>query len=142
MWALAVMEQLIGAWMDVVAWAAILAVLAACAGIVIRRDRRRVAAPQAAAVEIPVAQGRCRLTPQREWELVVRYAAGGLERQAALVALQHGTALKIAAAEHAYFRLVADCARICPTCATPLRQAAGGAGRSRPPERPAPRLAA
>jgi hypothetical protein len=59
------------------------------------------------------------LDPEQEWELVMRSAGEGLERGADLSVLQADTALKIEAAEHAYKRLVADCAKLCRTSAVP-----------------------
>jgi hypothetical protein len=52
------------------------------------------------------------LDREREWELVMRGAVEGLVQGTDLTALQADTARKIASAEHAYNRLLADCARL------------------------------
>jgi hypothetical protein len=49
----------------------------------------------------------------------VRHATQGLSRAAELPALQASAALKIESAEHAFNRLVADCAGLCRTLSTP-----------------------
>jgi hypothetical protein len=67
--------------------------------------------------ELPSAEPK--LEREREWELVMRRAREDLARGAELAALQADTALKIASAEHAYNRLVADCARLCGVTAVP-----------------------
>jgi hypothetical protein len=126
------MEHLTDAWGDVLAWTAVLAAVVACAGFAARIGRPgRTAAPVtkivevaavaevSAAAEVPAIAGPRRLDPAREWGLVILRATLDLERPAALAALQAEAGVKIAAAEHAYNRLVDDCANLCPTSATP-----------------------
>jgi len=120
------MQHLSGVWADVLAWVAILAGLAACAGLFVRHDRpRRPAPPRAgirtdldlaalnsAAHDLAATESPRRLGRAQEWSLVVRGASQDLERGAALAALQSEAALKLAAAEHAFNRLVADYANL------------------------------
>ena len=120
------MEHLIDIWGDVLAWAAMLAVVVACAGVSARIGRGSRTAPPvtripevAAATEVPAIEGPRRLDPAREWGLVILRATLDLERPAALASLQAAAGVKIAAAEHAYNRLVDDCANLCPSSATP-----------------------
>jgi hypothetical protein len=70
--------------------------------------QRREQAPQPVRVATPAA----RLDARREWEIVTGFLARELARMSEIAALQAGAALKIDAAEHAYNRIVADCARI------------------------------
>jgi hypothetical protein len=107
------MQHLSGLWGEIVAWAAILTAVAALASLIVRIDRRRPDArrTEAAVAEAPSTEGA--LDRQREWALVVRRAGEGLSRGAELAALQADTERKIASAEHAYNRLVADCALLC-----------------------------
>jgi len=126
-----IMEHLIDAWGDVLAWTAVLAAVVACAGLAARVGRPGRTAPPAAkiaemaaaaeesAAEAPAMQGPRRLDPAREWGLIILHATLDLEKPAALAALQAEAGVKIAAAEHAYNRLVDDCANLCPASATP-----------------------
>jgi hypothetical protein len=119
------MEHLIDVWGDVLAWGAVLALVAAGAGLATRLGERRRTRPilaHAVAVadaELAAAEGPHRLDPAQEWSLVVLHATLHLERFAALAALQADAARKIAAAEHAYNRLVDDCANLCPPASAP-----------------------
>jgi len=117
------MQNLSGVWADVLAYAAILAGLAACAGLAVRRDRPLRPAPPrtvgATHLSVAAAGAPHRLDPAREWSLVTRRATQDLDRAAGLAALQAEAALKLAAAEHAYNRLVGDCAQLCRTSAKP-----------------------
>src|SRR5262245_38292730 len=142
------MQQLIGTWADVLASGVILAALAACAALFVRRDQRLSrTAPPAIDLDVPAdvpVPAPNRPAADREWDLVIGHATRGLERQAALLTLQGETAQKIAAAEHAYNRLVADCAKLRPTSASPTvwspHEFAAGPSRSpRAPGRPAER---
>ena len=142
------MEHLIDIWGDVLAWAATLAVVVACAGVSARIGRRSRTAPPvtriaevAAATEVPAIEGPRRLDPAREWGLVILRATLDLERPAALASLQTAAGVKIAAAEHAYNRLVDDCANLCPSSATPtvvppLQRVAVSSSALRARERP------
>jgi hypothetical protein len=115
------MQHLSGNWADVLAWVAILAGLVACAGFIVRLGEPREPAPPIAAtdtaVEEPEVEGSRRLGPEREWALIVRHAAQGLDRSSTLATLHSDAARKIAAAEHAFDRLVADYASLCPASA-------------------------
>jgi hypothetical protein len=77
--------------------------------------RRRTAAPAA-----PVP----RLAPGRQWEIVVDLAARELARAPRIAALHAHAALKIDAAEHAFGRIVADCAKVCAAPLAPVPQPA------------------
>jgi hypothetical protein len=126
------MQHLSGVWADVLAWAAILAALAACAGLFVRRDRpHRAPPPLTVIVADPdlATEAPRRLGRAQEWRLIIRSASQGLEGGAALAALQSEAALKLAAAEHAFNRLVADYGNLRPHSATsPIA----------PPHRPTP----
>jgi hypothetical protein len=123
------MEHLIDIWGDVLAWAAVLAVVVACAGLAARIGPRNPKAPlvtkiaelaaAAEVAEVPTIEGPRRLDPAREWGLVIVRATLDPEKPAALAALQAEAEVKIAAAEHAFDRLVGDCANLCPLSATP-----------------------
>jgi hypothetical protein len=137
-----IMEQLSGSWADVLAMAAVLAAIAACAGLVTRiGGHRRLAppvteaAPVSEAPEPSAIDAPRRLDRAQEWALVIGHATRGLERGPAVAALQSKAALKIAAAEHAFNRLVADYAMLRPISATPTgeppREIAGARGRLR-----------
>ncbi|HWE19128.1 MAG TPA: hypothetical protein VG758_18405 [Hyphomicrobiaceae bacterium] len=105
---------------DVSGWAAVLAGLTALAGLVALVERRRRRAPRhAAAAKPPV-----RLEPAREWDLVLSRAAADLSRAPRVVALQADAAVKLAAAEHAFGRLVGDWQRLCGQPAAPVPEAA------------------
>jgi hypothetical protein len=120
------MEQLSGTWADLFAWAAVLACVAACAGIVTRIGGHRRAPPLVIEVT-PVSEiaepsrtdALGRLDPAQEWTLVIRHATRHVERGLGLATLQLEAKLKTAAAEHAYNRLVADCAMLRRISATP-----------------------
>jgi hypothetical protein len=123
------MEQLSGSWADVLAWAAVLAAIAACAGLVMPiGGHRRVAPPVAEAAPVSEAlvpsaiDAPRRLDRAQEWALVIGHATRDLERGPAVAALQSKAALKIAAAEHAFNRLVADYAMLRPMSATPTSE--------------------
>jgi hypothetical protein len=120
---LAIMQHLSSIWGDVLAWAVILAGLVTFAGLIVGRDRRRAPARPVtvadANLDLAAPEGSRSLTPEREWALVLRHATHDLERGASVAALQEDAALKIGAAEHAFNRLVTDCANLCPTSATP-----------------------
>jgi hypothetical protein len=111
------MQHLSGNWADVLAWVTILAGLVACAGLIVRLGEPRQPAPCVAltdtVVDAPEAEGSRRLGPEREWALVVRLATQGLDRSSTLATLHADAARKIAAAEHAFDRLVADYASLC-----------------------------
>ena len=102
-----------GVWSEVAGWTAVLAGLASLAYIIARIDRRSGTAPRAHAAPVR------RLGPAREWELAIRHAARDVSRAAELPALQASAAVKIDSAEHALNRLVADCARLRRTPASP-----------------------
>jgi hypothetical protein len=95
-------------------WAGVLAGLAAFAGLLSIFDRRRrVHAAHAgeAAPEVDLAH---------EWEAVMRRATRELARGPQVEALHADATTTIESAEHAYNRLVVDCARHCqlPTAPT------------------------
>ena len=100
------MQQLSEVWGDIAGWAAVLAGLAALAGLVVWTGRKSRVAPRAQAE--PEKLGHA-----REWELVMRRATQELSCGTELAALQASAALKIESAEHAFNRLAADCARLC-----------------------------
>jgi len=134
------MQHLSGNWADVLAWVTILAGLVVCAAFIVRLSGpRRPAAPVAiadAVVNEPEAEASRRLGPEREWALVVRLATQGLERSSTLTTLHADAALKIAAAEHAFDRLVADYASLClPSAASAaaLRHGRATTPRQSPP---------
>ncbi len=143
------MEHLIGVWGDVLAGAVVLALVAACAHILARIGRHppkvRPVAEVALPAEVAAAiEGPRRLDPAQEWSLVVRRATQGFERAAALAALQAEAAIKIAATEHAFNRLVADCAKLClqsvaPTVVPPPQRVTGPRRSPRALERSAER---
>jgi hypothetical protein len=108
------MLHLSGVWVELLGWAAVLAGLAVLAGVIVLIDRRR---PSPQREEVAAT-----LDPEREWELVIHSASAGLARGADLAVLQADAAMKIEAAEHAYRRLVADCAKLCLTCAVPASE--------------------
>lgn len=125
------MQQLSGAWADALGWAAVLAGLAVFACFIVLIDRRRHA--RGANVAATLDRG-------REWELVVRRATQDLWRGPELAALQADALVKIESAEHAYNRLVVDCARLCTISelsAAPTFEPASELAREteRPPER-------
>jgi hypothetical protein len=133
-----IMQHLSGIWADVLVGAAILTGLAACAGLLARRDRPRRPAPPVTAVgdtaaDLAATETFPRLGREREWALVVGHASRDLERGAALAALQAHAAVKLAAAEHAFNRLVADYTNFCRSPATstvpPSHQLASARGR-------------
>jgi hypothetical protein len=114
------MEQLSGIWEDLLAWAVLVGVVAFAAVITRMGGHRRPApaaaapavseAPPAAEVsEAPTIVGLRRLDRAQEWRLVMDHASRGLERTPAAAALQSQAAQKIAAAEHAFNRIVAEC---------------------------------
>jgi hypothetical protein len=111
------MQHLSGNWADVLVWVIILTGLVACAGFIVRLGEPRQPAPPIAAtdtvVDQPEAEGSRRLGPDREWALIVRHATQGLDRSSTLTTLHADAARKIAAAEHAFDRLVADYASLC-----------------------------
>ena len=76
------------------------------------------------------------LEPSREWEMVTGLAARELARGPDIAAIQAQVALKIDAAEHAYNRIVADCAKVFRVAATPtFRPARQLAHQLEPPAR-------
>jgi hypothetical protein len=143
------MQHLSGVWADVLAWAAILLGLAACAAFFARGPRpRRPPAPLAAIapadLDLAAPEAPRRLGRAQEWSLIVGRASQDLERGARLAALQSEAALKLAAAEHAFNRLVADYASLHPHTAMspitpPPQHAAGPRTRPHPFGRPADR---
>ncbi|HEY7552454.1 MAG TPA: hypothetical protein VH913_23395 [Hyphomicrobiaceae bacterium] len=114
-----IMQHVSGLWGEVFAWAAILIGLAVLASLITRIDRRRPEVRRTDAADTASPGTARKLEREREWELVMRRAREDLSRGAELAALQADTALKIASAEHAYNRLVADCARLCGVAAAP-----------------------
>jgi hypothetical protein len=118
------MQHVSGLSGEVFAWVVILAGLAVLASLIVRIDRRRhqtrrTDATHAEATQAEATQTEATLDRSREWEQVMRHASQGLSRGDELAALQADTAVKIASAEHAYNRLVADCSRLCGIQATP-----------------------
>jgi hypothetical protein len=113
---------------DVIGWAAVLAGLAALTGLIALVERRRRAPRHTAVAELPV-----RLERAREWDLVLSRAAADLSRAPHVVALHANAAVKLAAAEHAFGRLVGDWQKICgqPALLRPAPEAT-------PPSVPAP----
>jgi hypothetical protein len=101
-------QDLGGISADVIGWAAVLAGLAAFAGLIDLVERRRRGLRDTAVAEQPV-----RLERAREWDLVLSRAAADLSRAPQVVALQADAAVKLAAAEHAFGRLVGDWQRLC-----------------------------
>lgn len=139
------MQHLSGNWADVLAWVILLAGVVACAAFIVRLTGPRAPVPPLAVTETipdePVIDGPRRLGREREWALIVRHAARDLDRRAALAGLQADAALKIAAAEHAFNRLVVDYASLCGLSATaaaapPPRPAATPGKSPGPPQRP------
>jgi hypothetical protein len=131
----AIVQQVGGDWADIPAWVAALAVLAVFAVVVALVAGRRAA--RAGKIAEPPA----RIERGAEWELVVQRARQDLWRGPGLVDLQADARLRIESAEHAYNRMVADCARLCdlpvaptfePATAPPDAPEASPA----PPERP------
>ena len=118
-------------WGDIFGWGTVLAGLAAFAGLIAVLQLRR--APKGARVVETVA----RLEHRREWELVMRCATQELWRGPEVAALQADAAIRVEAAEHAYNRLVVDCAKVCPVSPAPTFKPAGPAP-VREPEAPAP----
>jgi hypothetical protein len=114
-----IMQHVSGLWGEVFEWTAILIGLAALASLITRIDRRRSEPRRTDAMDTEPPGAEPKLKREREWELVMRCARQDLARGAQLAALQADTALKIASAEHAYNRLVADCARLCDVAAVP-----------------------
>jgi hypothetical protein len=131
------MQQLGGIWGDIAGWSAILAGLVSVACLIVRMDRQCSVRPRADAKPV-------RLLPAREWELVVRRASQDLSRAAELPALQARATVKIESAEHAFNRIVAECASLCRTpIAAPTRDPLPFRGAPRTPRVPEPqRLAA
>jgi hypothetical protein len=107
-----IMQQFGGVWGELSAWAAVLTGLASLAGILKLIDRRPPVSPQTSA-------DTSRLDRGQEWDRVMRQATLGLSREDVLAALHADSALKIESAEHAYNRLVADCARLCRAAEAP-----------------------
>jgi hypothetical protein len=114
-----IMQHVSGLWGEVFEWAAILTGLAVLASLITRIDRRRPEARRTDAMYTEPPNAEPKLEREREWELVMRRVREDLTRGSELAALQAATALKIASAEHAYNRLVADCARLCGIAAVP-----------------------
>jgi hypothetical protein len=114
-----IMQHVSGLWGEAFEWVAILTGLAVLASLITRIDRRRPEARRIDATDTEPPRAEPKLEREREWELVMRRAREDLTRGAELAALQADTALKIASAEHAYNRLVADCARLCDVAAVP-----------------------
>ncbi len=119
---LAIMADLIDVWGDVLAWTVVLAAVVACAAVATRLRRpSRTVPPLVEAVpaaEVAI-EGPRRLGAALEWSLLIRRATQDLARGAAVAALHADAARKIAAAEHAYNRLVDDCANLCPPATAP-----------------------
>jgi hypothetical protein len=108
------MQQLGGVWSDIAGWVAVLAGLASLACLIVRERR--------SATGSRIGAGPARLGHAQEWELVMRHAAQDLSRAAELASLQARAAVKIESAEHAFNRLVAECAGLCRTpTAAPAR---------------------
>jgi hypothetical protein len=120
-----------GIWGDIFGWIAVLAGLAALAGLiaVLRRHRARKGPG-------PVDSA-ARLERGREWELVMRRATQELWRGPEVAALQADAAIRVEAAEHAYNRLVVDCAKVCAVSPPPTFEQAGPEP-AREPKAPAP----
>jgi hypothetical protein len=112
-----IMQHVSGLWGEVFEWAAILTGLAVLASLITRIDRRRSEARRTDAKDTDPPSAEPKLEREREWDLVMRRAREDLARGEELAALQSDTALRIASAEHAYNRLVADCARLCGVAA-------------------------
>jgi hypothetical protein len=112
-------QDLGGISADVIGWAAVLAGLAAFAGLIALVERRGRGPRDTAVAELPV-----RLERAREWDLVLSRAAADLSRTPRLVALHADAAIKLAAAEHAFGRLVGDWQRLCGQPAASMPEAA------------------
>jgi hypothetical protein len=94
-----------GAWAEILGWSFVLAGLAACAGAVMLLERRR------SRHRARTAGLSARLERGREWDLVMRRATKELARGPRVEALQADATVTIEAAEYAYKRLLADCAK-------------------------------
>jgi hypothetical protein len=105
-------QHLSGAWVDILGWAAVLAGLAIFVRIIVLMRRLR---PRGA----NVAETGARLNRGREWEVVACRATHDLWRGPVLAELQADALVKIESAEHAYNRLVVECAKVCATSAVP-----------------------
>ena len=139
------LQHFLGNWVELLGWAAMLALVAGLAGLIVRAEarlaaraeRRRVGGNGQRRSARPVAQRRktaqryglaealprrevlARLDRTREWELVVRHGVEDVARGHRIDALQADATLKILSAEHALNRLAADCARLRRASATP-----------------------
>jgi len=93
---------------DVAGWAAVIAGLAVFAALVARDDRRRRVreAVRVAAMLTPVQQ------PVSSWSKHRESAARDVARAHGLAAMQAQAAQQIDAVEHAYSRMLAQCATI------------------------------
>jgi hypothetical protein len=139
------LQHFIGNWVELLGWAAMLALVAGLAGLIVRVEarlaartgrrraggngRRRSARPvgqrrkavqRAGLAEMPAGpEMPARLDRRREWELVVRHGVEDLARGQRIAALQEDATLKLLSAEHALNRLAADCARLRHASAAP-----------------------
>jgi hypothetical protein len=149
------LQHLIGNWVDLLGWAAMLALVAGLAGLIVRAEarlaaraeRRRTGGAGRRRSARPVAQRRstaqrvglaetpagpempARLDRTREWELVVRHGVEDAARGRRIGALQADATLKVLSAEHAFNRLVADCARLSRASAAPAFELPSRPGR-------------
>jgi hypothetical protein len=101
------LQDLGGAWADILGCAGVLAGVAAFCGLIVFNDRRRpgrVLQPTDTAL---------RLDRRREWETVLGHATRDLARAPRLEELHTGATVKIEAAEHALNRLMLDHAGLC-----------------------------
>jgi hypothetical protein len=116
-------------------WAAVLlaglAVVAVLGATVARRHRAARAGRMAAPARIERGQ---------EWDLVVHRATQDLWRGPELADLHADAQLRIESAEHAYNRVVADCAKLCDLPVAPTVDPASQAPAA-PEEAPAPERA-
>jgi hypothetical protein len=139
------LQHFLGDWVELLGWAAMLALVAGLAGLIVRAEarlaaraeRRRMGGNGRRRSAGPVGQRRktvqrdglaeapprpempARLDRTREWGLVVRRGIEDLARGHRIGALQADATLKILSAEHALNRLAADCARLSRASATP-----------------------
>jgi hypothetical protein len=132
------LQHFIGDWVELLGWAAMLALVVGLAGLSVRAEarlaarteRRRAGGNRQRRSARPVWKHRsavqrnglaemparpevpARLDRTREWELVARRGAEDLARGQRIAALQAHATLKVLSAEHALNRLAADCARL------------------------------
>ena len=126
------MQILSGIAADLAGWAAVITGLGVFVHLLALDDRRKRARDA-----VKAAGPASRLEPGGEWHKITDVIAWDLARAPELAAMQARAALQIDAAEHAYNRVLADCAKACrlPVAPTfqPMRQLA------RQPEPPARR---